>query len=169
MDKLIWSSGNRVIPPRGPPHSEKSQVFPFFLPDCLPKLNILESVLVCCVLGFLGWESNSIGLQWVVFLWVDLSARGWAGWQQLVPPSHCTMGQAQCKTGKFLPHPSFYPCPNISDRFPPQASHFIRIQIFQIYILEDEMNIFQFLLAIFMQKRHLWINSGRKRGRAELF
>ena len=71
--------------------------------------------------------------------------------------------------GKFLPHPSFYPCPNISDRFPPQASHFIRIQIFQIYILEDEMSIFQFLLAIFMQKIHLWINSGRKGGRAELF
>ena len=34
--------------------------------------------------------------------------------------------------GKFLPHPSFYPCTNISDRIFNLAAHFIRIQIFQI-------------------------------------
>ena len=34
--------------------------------------------------------------------------------------------------GKFLPRPSFYPCPNISDRFP---SHFI--------FVGDKMNISQ--------------------------
>ena len=63
--------------------------------------------------------------------------------------------------GKFLPHPSFYPCPNISDRFPPQASHFIRIQIFQIYIFRRRDEHFSISIS-HLHAKETFVNQLRK-------
>ena len=63
--------------------------------------------------------------------------------------------------GKFIPHPSFYPCPNISDRFSPQASHFIRIQIFQICIFRRRDEHFSTFIS-HLYAKETFVNQLRK-------
>ena len=64
--------------------------------------------------------------------------------------------------GKFLPHPSFYPCPNISDRYPPHhTSHFIRIQIFQIYIFRRRDEHFSISIS-HLHAKETFVNQLRK-------
>ena len=80
--------------------------------------NLYNSLPPCCQEVYF-WCSHSdhphpLHISMAIALWVRLNVK-----QEI---------------GKFLPHPSFYLCPNISDRFPPQASHYILIQIFQIYL-----------------------------------